>query len=98
LTITDIRDISTGNYSSDSNTNTSSEIKGETSEPDIQSEEINGEKEEKQKIVSKKTVSSSRKETISTDLQIISSPQIRKLSASAGGFIQYFESRFDSIS
>lgn len=98
LTITDIRDISSGNYSPDSNANDSSEIKKETSESDIQSEETNEEKEEEQRIKSKKQVSSSRRETIATDLQIISSPQIRHLSASADGFIQYFSNRFDSIS
>jgi DNA polymerase II small subunit len=98
LTITDIKDISTGNYDPNSTINAFSESKEEASVSDIQSEETNEEKEEKQKIVSEKPVSSSRRETTATDLQIISSPQIRPLSASAGGFIQYFGNRFDSIS
>ncbi len=98
LTITDIRDISAGNYSLDSNAKDSSEIEETSNVTDVKSEETNEDKEEKQKVLSKKTITSSRKESIVTDLQIISSPQIRPLSSSADGFIQYFSNRFDSIS
>lgn len=98
LTMVDIKDISTGNYNPDSNAEASSETKVKTSVSETQSEKTNEAEEKEQKIEPKKPISSSRKEAIATDLQIISSPQIRQLSASANGFIRYFENRFDSIS
>ncbi|MCK5141916.1 MAG: hypothetical protein KAQ70_06955, partial [Candidatus Heimdallarchaeota archaeon] len=61
LTITDINDISTGNYSADSDINASSDIKEENNVSDIQSKKSSEKKEEKQMIEPKKPVSSSRR-------------------------------------